>query len=255
MAAVECRGLACGYGSKKVLSDLSFDLEAGSVTALLGPNGCGKSTLLKTVTGELKPLAGSLWLNGANSSDLTPLEVAQRVAFVPPEEQIEFPFTVREIVSMGRLPRSPGFFDTEEDRIATGEAIRDSECEELADRAITELSAGERQRVLIARALAQTPGILLLDEPTSHLDPGHQVSFVSLVRRLAGKGITILAALHDLNLAAELADSAFVFSNGTMTRSGKIEQVLRSHELERAYGVAFDKTTGAGGKTRLHPLF
>lgn len=236
---VRCEGLKCGYPGRVVLEGVGFELAAGTVTVLLGPNGSGKSTLLKTLSKTLAPLAGTLTVCGDALHSLSFRELARRVAYVPQEEYPAFPFTVREIVLMGRLPYSDGLFETEEDHRAAEDAMRAADCLALADRPVTELSGGERQRGLIARALAQQAPALLLDEPTSHLDVGHQVEIVRLLRRLAEEGYGVLAALHDLNLAAALADRAILLANGRVGLEGPCAEVLASPQVDAVYGVRF----------------
>lgn len=253
--AIACHGLSCGYQGSAILTEITLTVPPGSVKALLGPNGCGKSTLLKTISGELNPLKGTLEIAGRPASEMTQRERAQKVAFIPPEERTDFPFLVREIVAMGRIPHSEGLFDSKEDKLAVEEAMNRAECGHLADRLIMNISAGERQRALLARALAQQAPILLMDEPTSHLDPGHQVSFARLVRSLATSGFTVLIALHDLNLAAHLADEAILIHEGRITEDGPTRQVLESEGLDQAYATPFERIKGSDGILRLSPKF
>ena len=247
--------LTCGYPGHTVLNNVDLILQSGGITSLLGPNGRGKSTLLKTILGEVKPISGEIMIGDNKAADLSDRERARKIAFVPSEEKTEFPFLVREIVAMGRIPHSQGLFDTDEDKRITQESMERADCAHLADRPITNISAGERQRVLIARALAQQAPLLLLDEPTSHLDPGHQVSFVKLIRQLANEGLSILIALHDLNLAAHLSQEALLFHEGKTAKAGKIEEVLNSKVLDNAYGTSFERIKGSDGIVRLSPEF
>jgi iron complex transport system ATP-binding protein len=253
--ALTCSNLVCGYPGRTVLTGINLDIRAGGITTLLGPNGSGKSTLLKTFVGEISPMGGEIRIQGKQAQTLTARERAKMIAFVPSEEKSRFPFTVREIVAMGRIPYSEGLFDSDEDKRITEDAMAKAECAELADRPITNVSAGERQRALIARALAQQAPLLLLDEPTSHLDPGHQVNFVLLIRQLAASGLSILVALHDLNLAAHLAHDGILFHEGKIACAGKIGEVLNSTDLDRAYGTSFERIKGSDGIVRLSPEF
>jgi len=255
MAAIICKNLSCGYHGRTVLTGVDLEVNPGEIAVLLGPNGSGKSTLLKTIVGEIQPLSGELSICGKAARDLSARDRAKSAAFVPSEERTEFPFLAREIVAMGRIPHAEGLYDSEEDRRITQEALTKTECEEFADRPITNLSAGEKQRVLIARALAQQSPIMLLDEPTSHLDPGHQVSFVVLMRQLAQSGLAMLIALHDLNLAAHLATKAVLISRGNISISGTPEEVLQSSQLDDAYSAKFERIKGPDGITRLSPKF
>jgi len=250
MTLVETEALTCGYADKKVLNGIDLKVAPGEKVVLLGPNGSGKSTLLRTLSGLIKPLSGEVRIGGAPLGRLSVSEIARRVAVVPQEETPRFSFTVREIVTMGRLARSNGLFDTPEDREIATKAMETADCISLAERPVVELSGGERQRVLIARALAQETTLLLLDEPTSHLDPGHQLATIEIVSSLAGKGIATVAAVHDLNLAGSLADRAILLEDGKIGMDAPVEEVLNSPILDRVYGVKFGRAYW-GGRTFL----
>jgi iron complex transport system ATP-binding protein len=250
---LECVSVACGYPDREVLTNISFSLEAGSVTALLGRNGSGKSTLIKTISRLLKPIAGSVRIAGRDASQLGYKELARLVAHTPQDETPAFEFTVREIVLMGRLPHSDGLFESEEDHRAAERAMEMADCVHLASRPIRKLSGGERQRVLIARSLAQEAKLLLLDEPTSHLDPGHQLAIAQLLRDLASQGYGILAAVHDLNWASVLAERAILLSEGTIGLQGAMSDVLRSSILEKAYSVSFERIVDPSQTLRVFP--
>ena len=252
---LKCANLSCGYHDRTVLADIDLGIAGGKITTLLGPNGSGKSTLLKTIIGEINPIKGDLIIDGKSVQKLSARERSQLVAFVPSEEKSEFPFLVREVVAMGRIPHSEGLFDNDEDRRITQEAMEKTECIHVADRPITNVSAGEVQRALIARALAQQAPFLLLDEPTSHMDPGHQVNFVRLIRQLAQSGLAILVALHDLNLAAHLGTDAVLLHNGGISAKGSADEVLNSKALDEAYATKFERLKGSDGVVRLSPQF
>lgn len=243
--------LTCGYPARTVLSDLEFSLHAGHVAILLGPNGSGKSTLLKTLAQSIPALNGRSSIDGRELASMSASELARLVAYVPQEEVPPFRFTVRQIVLMGRLPLSTGFFDTAADHAAAEAAMEQADCLALADRPISEISGGERQRALIARALAQEAPLLLLDEPTSHLDIGHQVAIVDLIRRLCREGRTVLAAMHDLNLAAEIGDRSMLLAEGRVALDGPTDDVLASPLLDQTYGVPFDRFTDPTGRMRV----
>ncbi|HEY3779567.1 MAG TPA: ABC transporter ATP-binding protein [Fimbriimonadaceae bacterium] len=248
---LSCKSLACGYRGRQVLHDINFDLAPGDVVALLGPNGSGKSTLLRTLIRSLAAQSGSVTVQGISIEKMDFKTLAGKVAFVPQDEYAAYPFTVREVVMMGRLPISSGLFDSKEDAAAAEEAMAQADCWDLRGRSILELSGGERQRVWIARALAQSAPVLLLDEPSSHLDVAHQVTLVKLLRNLSEKGLAILAAVHDLNLAATLAPRAILISEGTIGMDSSTEDVLNSLILEKVYGVEFERLPGA--RTRVFP--
>ncbi len=253
-ALLRCEGLACGYPRRTVLTDVAFSLTRGVVTVLLGPNGSGKSTLLKTLSKTLSPLGGRVWVGGAPLEELSFPELARRVAYVPQEEHPVYPFTVREVVLMGRLPYGQGLFESEGDQQVATEAMAAADCLALADRPVTELSGGERQRALIARALAQQAPTLLLDEPTAHLDVGHQVEIVKRLRSWAAQGYGVLAAVHDLNLASALADRAVLLEDGHVGLEGPCAEVLASPRVDAVYGVAFNRLETPEGR-RMFPTF
>lgn len=250
---VVCAGLACGYGARKVLQHVDLRVGAGKVMALLGPNGCGKSTLLKTIEKTIPPLEGRIHLCGHDVAKVGFRELAKLCAFVPQEEHMAFAFTVRQLVTMGRLPYSEGMLDTQEDQDAAQNAIEKAGCSDIADRPVTELSGGEKQRALLARALAQATPVLLLDEPTSHMDIGHQLAVAHLVRELASEGKTVLAAVHDLNLASLMADDACLLANGGVVRYGPVRDVLLDGALEDVYEVRFERLEDESGHLRLFP--
>lgn len=242
---LEVRNLVCGYAGKPVLHGLDLKIWAGERVALLGPNGSGKSTLIRAVSGLLRPSAGEISLGGSPVAGLKASEIARRVATVPQEAAPRFAFTVRQIVTMGRLARSNGLFDTPADVAAATAAMEMADCLQFQERPVSELSGGERQRVLIARALAQETPLILLDEPTSHLDPAHQLAVANLVRELSRRGIATLAAVHDLNLAARMADRAVLLDAGRIVLDGKVRDVLGSPILDRVYGVRFVRIEGS----------
>lgn len=250
---VAARRGSCGYGSAIVLDGLDFDIRRGSIVALIGPNGAGKSTLLKTLCGVLQPIAGEWTLAGAPWSDLNARRIAQSVAYVPQEEEPKFGFTGRQIVQMGRIAKSDSIFETQDDERWSEVAMKEADASQFADRLVAELSGGERQRVLIARALAQEPALLLLDEPTAHLDFGHQISLRRLLDRRSNEGVASILAVHDLNQAARLADEIVVLDGGRIVLQGATWDVLGSPTLERVYGVSFQRWTDRKGRQWILP--
>jgi iron complex transport system ATP-binding protein len=251
---LECVSATCGYHSKPILSGIDLAVSSGEAVALLGPNGSGKSTLLGTITRGIPLIAGTIQVSGDSISSLSQREIAQRVAVVPQEEAPRFAFTVREAVTLGCLARSRGLFDTPEDSKSATEAMRQTDCLHLEARPVTELSGGERQRVLLARALAQDAPLVLLDEPTAHLDPLHQVEVAHLTRELARQGRGVLVAIHDLNLAGEMADRALLLGANGVLLCGPVEEVLKSDALEEAYQVRFERMTASNGRIFVRPL-
>ncbi|MEW6031373.1 MAG: ABC transporter ATP-binding protein [Bacillota bacterium] len=227
------------YGDHRVVSGVSLTVEAGEFVGLIGPNASGKSTLLKAVSRVLKPLGGRIELDGRDVwLDLTLRETARAVAVVPQDFPGGFPFTVEETVLMGRTPyvgRLRG--EQPRDLARAREAMRATRTLDLAERPVSELAGGERQRVVLAKALAQEPRLLLLDEPTSHLDINHQVEILDLLLRLnRSQGITMVIVLHDLNLAAMYCDRLFLLRGGTLAAQGRAEEVLTTANLETVYG-------------------
>jgi len=237
------RGLVAGYGARRVLGGIDLDLAPGTLIALVGPNGAGKSTLLRVLAGLLRPVAGTVHLDGRDVATIPRRELAGRIAVVPQSFDTLFPFTVREIVSLGRSARLSLFSrPTAEDAQAVERALDELDLGTLAGRRMDSLSGGERQRAVLAMALAQETDVLLLDEPTVHLDPGHQRSTVLLVRDLArARGLVLVTVLHDLNLAA-LADRIIALVDGLVAADGRPDEVLAAGPVERIFGPGLQVT-------------
>jgi iron complex transport system ATP-binding protein len=225
------------YGREPVLEGLSLEVSAGSMVALLGRNGSGKSTLLNLVAGVRRPRSGRIRLDGDDLAAIPPRARARRIALVPQAATVPFAFTVREWVSLGRTPYlSPLRGERADDREAVAQAMRLAEVEALAPRLAGELSGGERQRVALAAALAQEPGLLLLDEATAHLDVHHQMTLLALVHRLQREqGLTVLAAIHDVNLAALWFERLVMLDDHRLVADGPPRVVLRAEILERVF--------------------
>ncbi len=227
------------YEARPVLRNISLDVKPGEVLTLIGPNGVGKSTLIRAISGSLKPIGGRVTIDGQEVHRLRVEERARLMAVVPQAVRLPELFTVFDTVLMGRTPYL-GWLgrEGEKDRSAVWAALDRTCTRELADRPIGELSGGEQQRVMIARALAQSARTLLLDEPTAHLDLKHQAGVLSLVCDLAhAEGYAILMALHDLNLAAQYADRVALLSNASLVAIGTPEEVLTEVNLSPAYGL------------------
>lgn len=236
---LEVRSLSVGYGDCTILEDVRFQLKPGEVMALIGPNGAGKTTLIRTLSGILKPCAGSIQVGGIDLHEITPSERAAWMAVVPQAHDLPAGFSVYQTVLLGRTPYLNWLGKTtSRDRAQVAWALKRTSLERLADRLVTELSGGEQQRVLLARALAQETPILLLDEPTSNLDLKHQSSLLNLVSELAREGgQAVLMAVHDLNLAAVYADRIGLLVDGRMKAKGRPEEVLTPEILTAAYGI------------------
>ena len=231
--------LVGGYADHDVLHGVDLTLYPGEFLGIIGPNGSGKSTLIKALTGVLRLREGAVQLAGRPLRAFRPRELAQLVAVVPQVSVPAFAFTVREVVEMGRHPhlgrfRGPG----EEDLRAVEEAIELTDISHLQQRTIDHLSTGELQRVIIARALAQCPRVLLLDEPTAHLDIGHQMDIFELLTRMnRERGLSVFCISHDLNLAAEFCRRLLLFSLGRVYATGSAHEVITEANLQAVYGT------------------
>jgi iron complex transport system ATP-binding protein len=236
-ATLEARGLRAGYEEDDVLHGIDFDLHAGELLGVVGPNGCGKSTLLRALTGLLPLRGGEVTLGGERLENLAAMERARRCAVQPQVEAPLFDYTVGQFVLLGRHPhRAPLAPATEEDRCAVVRALSEADLTAFRGRSIRALSSGEWQRALLARALAQQTPVLLLDEPAAHLDPGHLFAVHVLLRRLAREQQrAVLYVSHDLNLAAEFSDRLMMMSDGRMHAMGKPAEVLTSENLQAVF--------------------
>lgn len=234
--ALAFESVSFGYGRRQVVRDVSFHLAAGEMVGLLGPNGAGKSTLLRLGAGTLRPVQGVVRLQGDDMSRLSRREVARKLAVAPQEFSVQFAYTVRQIVELGRMPHHDLLsMPRHEDARAIEAALEAAGVEHLADRVFNDLSGGEKQRVIIALTLAQEAPILLLDEPTAHLDIRYQIEILELLRRLnAGRKLTVLAALHDLNLAARYFPRLILFRE-TIVADGPPARVLDAELLSTVY--------------------
>jgi len=226
-------------GRKIVLTDITLELKPGEVLGVLGPNGAGKSTLLGALCGELKAHHGNVWLDERELSDWTGTSRAQRLAVLPQVSTLDFAFRVEEVVGMGRLPHQSG--RVRDDEIVAA-ALHAADAGHLSGRSYLALSGGERQRVHLARVLAQLwPGeagqTLLLDEPTSMLDPLHQHTTLQAVREFANRGAAVLVILHDLNLAARYCDRLLLLEGGRPVALDTPDQVLRPEPLKAVFGL------------------
>jgi len=236
---LEACGVAGGYNGREVLHGVDLALYPGEFLGVIGPNGSGKSTLIKALTGVLPLTRGEVRIAGRSLREYKTRELARILAVVPQLSVPAFAFTVREMVEMGRHPHQRGFGAfSPEDRAAVEEAIALTDVTHLQERAIDQLSSGELQRATIARALAQRPRVLLLDEPTAHLDIGHQLDIFELLVRLnREQGVAVLCISHDLNLAAEYCGRLLLFSVGTVYASGSAAEVVTAEHLGAVYGT------------------
>ena len=235
---IDVDDLTVRFGSVTALSSFSTAVPAGRFVGLVGPNGSGKTTLIRAIAGVLHPDAGSVTVAGRPVTGVSSRTVSRSVAVVPQDTSLTFEFSVREIVAMGRTPYVSRLGRAERsDRAAVDRALERTAVSDLADRSINEVSGGERQRVLLARALAQDTPVLLLDEPTASLDINHQIRTLELVRELADDGKTVVAAIHDLNLAAHYCDELVLLGGGRLVASGEPADVLTEDHLESVFGT------------------
>lgn len=238
------------------LETTSFQARAGEIVAILGPNASGKSTLLKLIAGALAPLSGRVLLNGFVTHTLTPRVRAQRVAMVQQESELLFPSRAWEFVMQGRHAYGRGLrLESDEDVTITRNALAEVGAEDLTDRLMDQISGGEKQRVILARALAQQPLLLLLDEPTLHLDIGAQVDLLDAVRRLAAANrYTVVVVTHELNLAAAYADSVVLLQRGKCLRVGPPSSVYQRELLEQVFQTQLSVEIGSSGRPRVNVL-
>lgn len=254
---IEVKNINFCYGEKPVLKDINFIITKGTFVSIIGPNGSGKTTLLKNISSLLAPSEGLILLEGRNIGKYKKKELARKLAYVPQSITTDFEFSVMDIVLMGRSPYLSTFqSETKEDIELAVEAMRMTNTLELKDKKITEISGGERQRVIIACALAQTPQIILLDEPVSNLDIQHQVEVLSILKKLnREKGMTVVTVLHDLNLAAEYSDSIMLLKDGVLEHYGPPGGVITEDNIKKAYKTQIIMTTNpVSGKPHIIPV-
>jgi iron complex transport system ATP-binding protein len=233
--SLELQDLSVDIAGRRLVTGIGITVPDGSFAGLLGPNGSGKSTILKAIYRVYRPSAGRVLLDGADLLSLRPKDAARRIAVVAQEFTLEFDFTVSEMVMIGRTPHKRAFDrDDETDRAVVDQAIEQVGCQDLAHRGFNTLSGGEKQRVLIAQAIAQGADHLILDEPTSHLDIRYQVEILELVSTL---GVTVLAAIHDLSLAALFCDTVHLIVGGELIAGGPPEAVITADTVRDAYGT------------------
>lgn len=242
---LDVNGISFRYNNTPVLKDVSFSLRGGEFLAILGPNGSGKTTLLKCIDGVLRPQSGAILLDGKNIDDYGRRDVARIMGYVPQNNGRIFPSTVFDTMLLGRKPHIR-WAPTSNDLQVVSKLIEKLNLEEFALRSITELSGGERQKVVIGRALAQQPSILLLDEPTSNLDLKHQMSVLRLVKEQIDQDISAIMALHNLNLALKYCDRVVLMSEGQIYAEGGLD-VLTPEAIESVYGVKVSTVEYSGG--------
>lgn len=238
--------LSYSFGKQPILNDISLHVAQGSFTALLGPNGCGKTTLLRCIGGLLKPQSGTVILQDKELRDYNPRQLAQQLSFVRQQASTDFEFTAFDLVMMGRNPYQKHLEnESQSDRQLVEQCMRQTNTWHLRDSFPREMSGGELQRVMIARALAQSTPIMLLDEPTSNLDIAHQFDIMEMLSNICQRqGKTILLVVHDLNLALRYCPQAVLLHNYGIIAHGAIENVLTSNNIRTAFGIESEEVGG-----------
>ncbi|MFH1776426.1 MAG: ABC transporter ATP-binding protein [Candidatus Omnitrophota bacterium] len=229
--------LSSGYDHREVIRDISFSVEKGDFIGIIGPNGAGKTTLFRSITGVLAPWQGTVLYKDKNIRNIPPRKFAAEVAVIPQSVEMPFAFTVEEFVFLGRFPHLGRFqYPKAGDYQVINKVLKLCDAEILRERKIFELSGGERQKVLLAQGFAQEPRLLLLDEPTAHLDITHQVGIMDLLKRLnREEGLTVVIILHDLNLASEYCQKIILLDHGRIFKKGGPEEVLTYQNIEQVY--------------------
>lgn len=235
MFKVQVKNLSFSIDKKEILKDICFDIEKGSFVGIIGPNGSGKSTLLKNIYRLYKPSSGNILLDNKELGKMKDKDCGKEIAVLAQESSTHFDFTVNQIVKMGRYPYKSVFEDySKADLQMVKEMLQKVGLKNFGERSFSELSGGEKQRTLIARALVQNTNFLILDEPTNHLDIGYQIQLMDLVK---GLNITTLAAIHDMNLAAMYCDYLIVMKEGKIIQFGTVEEVISTKMLKEVFGV------------------
>lgn len=247
MSIINAEKVNFSYSARPVMKDVSFAVDEAQIVAIIGPNGSGKTTLLKIINGTLLPDAGKMLIDGKETNVWSRKEIAQKVAIVPQETSVIFPFYAEEIVLMGRFPHSGRYsFEDKNDYSIVQKAMEKTDTLSFANRRFSELSAGERQRVLIARALAQEPKILLLDESTVFLDLKHQSQFLTLLKQLnATQKLTVIFVTHDINLAAQNANRIIFLDSGKIYAIGTPADVITAANIKEVYDVEVEVDSGS----------
>jgi iron complex transport system ATP-binding protein len=236
---LKVENLYAGYNGTDVIFDIDFEVQRGESLCVLGPNGCGKSTLLKSIA-RIIEYRGSVLINGEDISAVPRRELAKKIALLSQSAQVFFPYTVYETVSMGRYAWLQGLLKnlSAEDRSIVEDVLKNMDIWDIKDRMIDELSGGTLQRVFLARTLAQTPELILLDEPANHLDLKHQIDLLSFLKSwVKENNKSLIGVFHDLNMARHFGDTAIIMKNGKIAASGDINEVLNNDVLDSTYGI------------------
>lgn len=245
-------GTGMRYGAVEVLRDVSLQFDAGEFVTIAGPNGAGKSTLLGIMAGLRAGYTGSCALEGREVRTWNRRAFSRTVSVVPQSVRIDFGFTAGQVVLMGRTPFADGMFESPADREEVRRAMERTGTLDFRDRDFRSLSGGERQRVIVASALAQSPGVLLLDEPTTWLDIEHQISLYRLLRDLSHSGVLVVTATHDLNLAAAYSQRMVLLRSGTVIADGAAASVLTAQSMRDVFNVDVSIVDTASGRKWIH---
>lgn len=235
----ELDNICFSYSKHKVIENFSYTIRSGCFHAVLGPNGCGKTTLLDLLSGYINPSSGRIYFNGKKLSAYGKRHLSRHIALVPQEYRVNFPYTVREVVAMGRYPHQARFsHPTTRDMQIVENALEICEAKELSERYITELSGGEKQRVIFARAIAQDTTVLLLDEPCASMDVKHALRILNVaLEKVRKKNMTVIAVMHDINLAARYSDNLIFMKQGQRIASGPAEDSLDVNIIREVFEV------------------
>ncbi|MFC1501225.1 ABC transporter ATP-binding protein [Elusimicrobiota bacterium] len=241
---LDIKNLSCGYGKKEIIKNISLSIEKGDILGMIGPNGAGKTTLLRAITKILKLTSGNILFKNKNILNIPTLNLAQSIATVPQFTSIPFSFTVGELVMMGRFPHIKRLQNpSEHDINIVNRSMEITDITEQKERNVNELSGGEIQRAVLAQALAQEPELLLLDEPTAHLDIKHQVDLLNIIQRLNKEtSLTVIMINHDLNLSSEFCKRITLLDEGKIIKIGKPDEVLTSSIIFDIYKTKVNVT-------------
>ena len=252
---IQVKNTTFSYDQTPVLRSISIDVPKGEFIGIIGPNGSGKSTLLKLLGGVLTASSGNLLFNGTDYLNKNRKQLARSITWVAQDHPMVFPFKVSEIVLMGRHPYlSPFTFEGEEDIDIVRSAMERTQTLQFAHRSFNEISGGEKQRVMIAGAIAQEPEVMILDEPTSALDIKYQIQILNILKELnVDKNVTVILAMHDLHLAAKFCDRLILLDHGQVFQDGSPEEVLKKEHIEKVYGVEVHLIRDHEGKIMISP--
>jgi iron complex transport system ATP-binding protein len=246
-AVLKLENMTFSYGVKKNLEDISFEIKPGEFVAILGKNGSGKTTLMRCINKILKIDSGTITVDDQNVKSLTLEELARLCTTVPADTSLDFSLTVRDFVALGRTPFLKSvWWEDEEDEKIIDQALWDFGITAYADRRLHELSSGERARVLLAKGVVQTPKIMLVDEPSAHLDIKYKVQVMELLKMLSEKGMAILMANHDINLLTRFCDRIILLHEGHIISDGRPEEVITAENIKKVFGIEVEMVTSNG---------